>query len=395
MSDKKFISLDDCRDDLNNLSFHFTSPNNMTSILQNGFQPQIGDNSSGALGSAAIPKTYLSHSLVGALQLFDTLVIMSFTRPIIAFTADDYKPYLPKSAEGKEMNDTLSIIEGFEMIRQYMENKIYFIIEAPIAKYENELSIEDLREIDSYFGEDRAKYVEIMTRIQSLYLEDKAENQEELARLIKARNELSINMRRKTLPVIEAKRGRMINSAENPIIDIIDYQDERPMWEIQEPHNMHTRIIGVDEPRGCSINPDSIRVFSDDYVTPGNGIEFLKRALENVSEKDILYIPLSYDVFPIFNEYLDLIEKYRALNLLIPQSDNQESMAGNIIDLNNIEKYPGLEEFIKKAEEYHETHRFKAPVRKPHRKADSTITRRVENELNEDEEKTEERNKND
>lgn len=126
--DKKLALLKDFRSIRENVAFHFTSQRNIESILNEGLRPLIGDNASGGLGQSAIEKTYVSYGLEGVLQLYNRLISASFQQRIGDFNGISHKPFVPDSAKDKDSKDSLSIIEGFEMIRQYMEDNVYFIL---------------------------------------------------------------------------------------------------------------------------------------------------------------------------------------------------------------------------------------------------------------------------
>ena len=381
----KYVMLKDVSNLNENIGFHFTQLKNMEGILREGFKPMIGDNASGRLGSSAIPKTYLSYGLEGALQLYNRLITMSYSNPIIVFDNESYKYFIPNSASNKEKSEFLSIIEGFEMIRQYMEKNIYFIISASTAEYEHNLSEEELHEIDNLLREKREKYLAIIEQLRKFLFENEENNQEEIASLINMRNQLAIDMRLETLPKVNEKRGNLINANKNPIIDFIDYQDERPMWEVQEKHNMHTRIIGTERPCGCEISPNLIRVFSTDNKKPGSGLDFLNVALQCAPKDYKLHLMFDYTILYKFQEYLNLVEKYKSLGLLVSILDDTQSADlsshGLVMDLRDISRYPGLENFIEEVEEFHEANRYKVHARTLNNEVSNNLWKMPDNKI--------------
>lgn len=134
--------------DIRNIAFHFSPQRNITSILNEGLKPLIGDNASGGLGQSAIEKVYFSYGLEGVLQLYNRLISASFQQEVGDLNGISHKPFIPDSANDKLPSEHLSMIEGFEMVRQYMEDNVYFVFDAPITQYEHELSDSDLQNIN-------------------------------------------------------------------------------------------------------------------------------------------------------------------------------------------------------------------------------------------------------
>jgi hypothetical protein len=382
--DKKLSTLDDFKSIRENIAFHFTSQNNMQSILNEGLRPLIGDNSSGGLGRSAIEKIYISYGLEGALQLYNRLIAISFQQKIRDFNENSHKPFVPDSAKNKSPNEHLSKLEGFEMIRQYMEDNVYFVFNAPKTQYEYDLSNSDLKNINLAITnlEDSGTNVvervnEIKHRIKELASQNTPANKDEILRLVSERNRLSIFAREKTLPKINSIRGRILNENQNPIIEEIDYNDEHLVWinQMKRPLNTHTRIIENDgKVQGAMITKDILRIFSQDGKKIANGLDFLDSMLAQATQSDQLYIdtsekPVCHDCNLLFKfqEYLRLVEKYKSMGLMVTNPETTYEIGNKkrtvperqVLDLENIYKYPGLSEFSEGLEQYYEEHRYK------------------------------------
>jgi hypothetical protein len=371
-----------------NVAFHFTSKKNIQSILNEGLRPLIGDNSSGGLGQSAIEKTYISYGLEGVLQLYNRLISASFQLNIEDFNEISHKPFVPDSAENKSPKEPLSKLEGFEMIRQYMEDNVYFIFDAPKTQYEHDLSDSDLKNINSTISELKdsdtnvvERVHELNKRIKELAHQNIPDNKDEILKLVSERNRLAILAREKTLPMVNSIRGRVLNENQNPIMEEIDYNDERLTWinQMKKPHNTHTRIIENDgKLQGVRITKDMLQLFSQDGEKVANGLEFLNSILEQTTPSDQLYIdssekPSAHDCNMLFkfHEYLGLVEKYKSMGLMITKpettykiGDEKRTMPERqVMDMKNISKYPGLSEFGEDLEQYYEEHRYKKTTR--------------------------------
>ena len=149
----KFIKLEDLDSLRDGIGFHFTSASNVQSILNNGLRPKIGNNSKDGLGREAISKTFISYGLSGVLQLYNRLLNASFELPLGNIRDPEHRPFLPDVSSDRDTKKHLSFIEGFEFVRQYMENNVYFIADVPISKYEHELSEEDIKNINAQIPE--------------------------------------------------------------------------------------------------------------------------------------------------------------------------------------------------------------------------------------------------
>lgn len=398
-NDKK-VSLDEFEDIRRNIAFHFTSQSNMDSILEEGLRPQIGDNSSGGLGQSAIEKTYLSYGIEGVLQLYNRLLVASFGQSINDFNGISHKPFLPDSAFSEPKRESLSKVEGFEFIRQYMEDNVYFVFDAPVTQYEGELKTEDISEINAMIPtlEEnginlKQRHKELDKQITKLVREGAEENKSEILQLVDERNRIAIYIREQTMRALSSKRGKLLNEAENPIMEQVDYNDERLVWinQIERPHNAHTRIVEEDgKPQGVRITNDRLRIFSHDDTSISNGLDFLDASLGLVDPaKDQIFLDL-YDkpechdcnLLYKFQEYLRLVEQYKAQGLLDLKPATTYEIDGKtrtvperyVMDMTNIEKYPGLQDFMIGLDEYYEEHKYRKP--------DKTITEHEASENN-------------
>lgn len=368
-----------------NVAFHFSPRSNMKFILSEGLRPKIGDNASGGLGQSAIEKTYMSYGLEGVLQLYNRLISASFEQQIGDLKTITHKPFVPDSAKDKDPHDKLSIIEGFEMVRQYMEDNVYFVCDATTTQYEHSVSDDVIEAVNSSIRELEdsginigKRYRELNKRIRELTCQDAHGNKEEILRLVSERNRLSLLVRERTLPVINRQRGTLLNESDNPIMEEVDYNDERLRWknQIKEPHNTHTRIVDNNgRLQGVRITKDMIRVFSNDGRTPANGLEFLEAMLGQVNSNDRIYldIPTCHDCNLLYKflEYVQMVKKYEADGLLATKPEESFEIGGKrrtvperqVMDLNDIGKYPGLAEFAQGLEEYYEANRYKRTTR--------------------------------
>lgn len=382
--DKKLATFNDFKSIRENIAFHFTSRSNMQSILEEGLRPLIGDNASGGLGQSAIEKTYISYGLEGVLQLYNRLISASFQQKIGDFSGISHKPFVPESAKDKDSSEHLTILEGFEMIRQYMEDNVYFVFDATRTQYEHDLSDSDLENINTTIMklEDSGTNIiervnELNDRIKELVRQNSQDNKDEIIRLVNERNRLAILVREKTLPMINSIRGRLLEENQNPIMEEVDYNDERLIWinQIKNPHNTHTRIVESDgKLQGTRITKDMLRPFSQNGSQVANGLEFLESILPQATELDQIYIdtseePACHDCNLLykFQEYLRLVEKYKSMGLMATKPETTYEIGDKkrtiperqVIDIENIEKYPGLSEFAKNLEQYYEEHRYK------------------------------------
>lgn len=165
--------------------------------------------------------------------------------------------------------------------------------------------------------------------------------------------------------MVDKKRGPLLNEKDDPIIDIIDFNDEKLSWMNYEknPHNAHTRIVKKDERwQGIPVNPEKMHVFSRDGNRPSNGVEFFHDIYSRVQESDLtrLQTPDTVDknLLGLFFEYVELVEQYKKNGLLIERPASDQIRDGKkvridgslVVDLSNIQQYPGLEDFSHNAQ---------------------------------------------
>lgn len=128
------------------LGFHFTQQMNFASIQATGLRPLIGSNSSGGLGKEAIDKTFFSYRIDGAMQLFNRLVSVSCEIPVgFIREAKDKVKYLLDYQKENDVIDAkkqLTMIEGFEYVRRYMQDCGYFAFEAVEPQYSGNIDEE-------------------------------------------------------------------------------------------------------------------------------------------------------------------------------------------------------------------------------------------------------------
>ena len=417
--DNKLASFEDFKSIRENVAFHFTSQSNLESIFNEGLRPLIGDNASGGLGQSAIEKTYISYGLEGVLQLYNRLISASFQQRIGDFNGISHKPFIPDSAQEKDSKDFLSMIEGFEMIRQYMEDNVYFIFDATKTQYNHSISDEELEEINHQISElDESgvniikQFNELKDRITELVRQNSQGNKEEILKLVSERNRLAILVREKTLPIINNRRGNILNENENPIMEEIDYNDERLIWvnQMKSPHNTHTRIVDNNgKPQGIRITKDMLRLFSINGKNQANGLEFLEAILSQVNSDDKIYLNSEkcHDCNLLFKflEYVHLVEKYKENGLLVTKPEETIEIGSKkkniherqVMDLTSIDKYPELSEFIKDLQQYYEEHRYKKTTRALGEETldkikDFKSKKEVENEISKDEQSLEDTN---
>lgn len=271
------------------------------------------------------------------------------------------------------------------MIRQYMEDNVYFIFDAPKTQYEHSISDEDLEMVNSSIRNLNdsginivGKFEELNDKIKELVHQDAEKNKEEILRLVDERNRLALVVREKTLPVINNQRGIVLNEKDNPIMEEIDYNDERLVWinQMKAPHNTHTRIIDNNgRPQGVRITKDMLRLFSHDGKTQSNGLDFLESMLSQVNSNDKIYLDSAKchdcNLLYKFQEYVQLVKKYKSSSLLVTKPEETIEIGSKritiperqVMDLINIEKYPDLTEFIEELEQYYEIHRYKKTAR--------------------------------
>lgn len=369
-------TLDDFKDLRKDVGFHFTPKQNLESILETGLLPKRGDNSTGTLGQSAIPKPYVSYGLEGVLQMYNRLLNIPREGELKDFQDISHIAFIPENIKNNDPNYQLSILEGFEFIRQYMENNIYLMFDAPMSKYEHTLTdVEILQLNERIEGLTDENGVNIFQRVKFIndeirrLSEDKTpENESKITEYVKERDQLSIGIYEKTKKEVFQKRGALLNGDNALVLDTIDYNDERLCWTNFEknPHNTHTIIVNKDgNLAGMPIPAESMGAFSVDGVNVANGLQFFEQIYDRTEKTDLtnLQNPRVVDINLLeqFSEYIRLVEQYREEGLLRMRpeqtiTDGKKTITYDesfVVDLSDPSKYPGLEEFAQRVQTYY------------------------------------------
>lgn len=128
LDSEKLSTLDEFEDIHKGVAFHFTPNQNIDNILYTGFEPRIGVNSSGLLGKEAIPKTFISHGLEGVMRMYNHMVNIVSSVKASKLDTDEHRCFIPSNVDLNNPDHQLTILEGFEFLRQHMENNTYFVI---------------------------------------------------------------------------------------------------------------------------------------------------------------------------------------------------------------------------------------------------------------------------
>ena len=92
-----------------------------------------------------------------------------------------------------------------------------------------------------------------------------------------------------------------------------------------------------------------------------------------------------YTILYKFQEYLNLVEKYKSLGLLVSILDDTQSADlsshGLVMDLRDISRYPGLENFIEEVEEFHEANRYKVYARTLNNEVSNNLWKMPDNKI--------------
>lgn len=373
----KVKTLDEYDDIRKNIGFHFTSRTNIESILDEGLRAQLGDNSSGSLGKEAIEKTFLSYGLGGVLQLYNRLLNASVEMKLSGLrNSKTHSPFIPESANIKLNEQKLSIIEGFELVRQYMTDNVYFICDVPETQYskQNELSESDIKEINLRLRklklEDSDKTIiekisELDHEIEKLIEQNVGKETKELIEKVEQRRCLSIEIRNQTLKLLNEKRGELINEYDNPIIERLEYNEDKIKWydQLKTPHNTHTRIIeDQDGIHGIRIMPQIMNLYSNDGKNVSTGVEFVRDAYNRIGLDDKIKISEDCILLDKFIKYVEMVRKYEEQGKLKYEPEKTVENGKNIkkiperyvMDLSDYSQYPGLEEFEKDVREYYQ-----------------------------------------
>ena len=373
----KLKMLNEYEDVKKNIGFHFTSQSNVESILATGLRAELGDNSSGSLGKEAIEKTFLSYGLDGVLQLYNRLLNASVEIKLYGLrNSKTHYPFIPESANMKSDDQKLSMIEGFELVRQYMEDNVYFMCDVPETQYskQDELDKKDIEEINLKLKElklkDSDKTIvekidELDDEIENLIKQNVGEQNKELEEKVEQRRSLSIEIRNQTLAMLNEKRGELINEFDNPVMERFEFNEDKLIWydQFKTPHNTHTRIIEDEKGiHGVKITPPIMNLYSNDGKSLSTGVDFLIDAYNKINLEDRVKISEDCILLDKFIKYVEMVRKYEEQGKLKYEPEKTFVKNGNVkkiperyvMDLSDYSKYPGLEEFEKEVSEYYQ-----------------------------------------
>ena len=310
---EKFKTFDNLKDIRTGVGFHFTSKEIMQKIFDTGLKPTLGANSSGGLGKEANDKTFISFGLEGMLQLYNRLLHAAFQGTIKDFQNETHASFIPDVAKGRDQATSLTMLEGFEMVRQYMENNVYIVFDCPVGEFQRELSedeidgindsiktehgelykrISTIDEISENLSNDKKSIPEVIGKITASIEKNKIELEAQkdpekikkleskieiklaaieeisglteddrkdfLKRLSGERATLSNEIRAKTLIKIQEKRGSILcedgkleySPDDEPILDRVDFNEDRLRWYDQVRHPHNTHTRMVIDENG-------------------------------------------------------------------------------------------------------------------------------------------------
>ena len=285
------------------LGFHFTNIDTReNTISTEGIIGKIGDNSRGGLGKEAIPKPFISIGLQGILQTFNRTLNIPFENPLEDFRDKEHEQYLPESTKRKSGKTIMTTKEAFQFLKRYFLANTYLVFEAGQTQYENEITQEQLDEIN-----EKIKELDEYQSIQNL----EVLGDEEILKRHRGMN--SIGIRYDTVGLINSIRGKMLSDG---LYDEIDYNEEKLKWEIQLPNNTHTKIIETsDGPQGKPIEPQNLKRITSEGRTDAIAAVGALFARRDKSKSYALRLPHVYDIEMIepFLEYIrfpDDLQKY-------------------------------------------------------------------------------------
>lgn len=353
LRDIKYTNLSDRLDEGKPVGFHFTSKDNIGSIYEQGLLALRGDNASGGLGREAINKSFLSYGEEGALQIFNRTILAGREVDLGSIrTSQSHKDYLPESSKFKNNEDKLSMLEAFEFARQYMSDRIYFVFDVNEAKYERDISEEDIDDINKRLGDYKLPGTNISIVGEIKKLDDEIDSlgkdeTEKKKELLDKRSSLSILLRIESKKDIDALRGELINPEDEKTanIDRVDFNDDKLCWvdQIKKPHNAHSRIIETDEGlQGVIIKPKE--VISIDGKKPATALEAMRVAYSEIGNIQNARLSFDPNMLDLFFEYIRMVEAYEQAGLLMNYNGR------DVVDLTRIDIYPGLDDLGVRAE---------------------------------------------
>ena len=383
----KLITVNEIEDLRNNIGFHFTPSGNAKFISEGGLKPLTGDLSSGNLGKEAIDNVFFSYGLEGVLQLYNNLLYFSHKAySIHDLQTNTFAPFMPYT--NHTPLEHLSMLEGFELVRQYMENNQYIVFEAKETKYsERDLTGEEIEKINQTLKTLKSKVDDDQPIYDQIKILDKKISEEnhkplslrnvDLIEQYQAqRNSLAIQLYNKSREIVDDIRGSETDSG---TFDRCDFDFGKLEWHTQVvdkndktalPHNAHTKIVEENGNLiGSSINSNDLYLLSIDGIKAANGIEVLQALYSKTTLNDNLTIDNRPMLLGLFLEYIKLVDMYKnnpsTSGLLIKKEPSQYIVAGveSIVpervslDMTMMQNYPGLIEFEEKLNEYIRNHK--------------------------------------
>lgn len=350
----KLVSIEDFEDFHRNIAFHYAQRENVEKVFEaRGLKGFIGDNSKGDLGKEAVPKVFISYGIEGQMQLFNRL--LNAARQITLGglrTSNKHMPFLPKSSEAKPGDQRLSILESFEMIRNYLDEHIYYVFEASPTKREYEIEDDEIEKINLAIKQmpEYQEIEELDDRIDEIkHLNISEEERKRLREEIDIkRARLSIQIRKKSKVLIDKLRGNTVG--EEGIFEEVDFNEEKRKWgnQVKNPHNVHTKIVEDEEGiHGATVSTEGkFGAFSIDGKNIATANEAVMEFHKKTREGDKLSILEDPDLSSLYIRYLEMVRQFDEQGLLIEQNGRK------VVDLEHIEMYPGLSEFGEELEEY-------------------------------------------
>ena len=244
------------------------------------------------------------------------------------------------------------MLEAFEFTRQYMSDRIYFVFDVNEAKYERDISKEDIDHINKRLADYKlpGTNISIVGEIKKLDQEIDSLGKDEIEKkkeLLSKRSSLSILLRIESKKDIDSLRGELVNTEDEKTanFDRVDFNDDKLRWvdQIKNPHNAHTRIVETDEGlRGVIIKPKE--VVSIDGKKPATAVEAMRVAYSEIGNVQNARISSDPNMLDLFFEYVRMVEAYEQAGLLMNNNGR------DVVDLTRIDIYPGLDDLGIRAE---------------------------------------------
>lgn len=192
-------------EDLESMGLHFTPQRNSPSISVTGLRPQIGSNSSGALGREAIEKTFFSNGIDGAMQIFNRTINVMGEIDLKSLQNDKEKRehLTVLQRNSPKTNESLSIIEAFEYARRYMEDNRYFAFDLVEPTYERQI---DEEQIDSQVASINSR----LDNITGITVSSSAFTKEDIQRILETVYANIENLKEKSLKLDEKLKSQLV-----------------------------------------------------------------------------------------------------------------------------------------------------------------------------------------